>query len=1043
MAPSSKAPLFKSSFDNTPDFNVPSSNLFTPTPRGRDKDSSPNANLFAGATPGMKSLKSGGGLFGNRNGNSSSARFGFGASSGGLFSSAEKSSGGSSFFGSPSDAQSSPRMAGARGSRSGRYSSPTDGDDEEDAGTPRAYGDESRDESMVEGEYSDDVDAEGDTDPYEYNDDDDDDEDDVTDYNEEDVKTDYEDDVNDESIISPKKKDSDDENDILFNAVTEPGELIIGTEFMMGELASLMEPPQRKDLDDEDEDMDGYGGVPEIHKQQEILTETSKLFLEALSSHVASQPKNSNIGKAHYILSLLLPINHSQAPITETLRRWITLHHAEPTRPALQTLRLFHPNCVLSPDYWEMIQKLTLRGEVQEVIGLLKKADWNAISTDAPEVNLTLSKLANQKAPTERRYAREEIVIIKEAVDTAIRVLENCPVSGSSSYAASSSHYFFPPCVPEIRDTPAAWRIWRGRVIAATEELGRLAAGQVEEEMDDGYYQPFRVRKDAFGLQREKRTELPGEVYKALKLVYDILSGDRDAIMATAADWKEAVVTMMMWGRAVSTTPGEYAEDEEEDEWEDEEKNLELEYDYHGDTDTWTIKPFARERDIKRLQRTVESVTEDMPFNQTSAIECAVAGLMAGDFSFLRILGRYSLLVAAVIVEIGGWGGWIPRLPLEGEDTPLLDEFDEDERELFRSALNEGEELQRKSERVLRRYAAGLFGVEWVNEEREVEGWEVGVGVLGRARGSMKEPGELLTKLELSSKSRVEKLLLYCKENALENAASQIAASFADHLSLTPHSHGDTLTFYALSSTHRPSIHHILTTLLTRTLLQSSPYPPTASLDPTLKTLLASPESCPTDALRFELSGYAAIRAFYESRAKGDDATAVHALVAAIRSAGEKFDGGVWDSEWESAIESWMVLTLLGELLPFLNGKKRVLTLPEMFDVLKVITDLEGLLGETHVWRDAEEFLKSVLEAYGRRWRIREEVESGSGSSWELVKEGIEIEWEEEDAEGVEVDQRDWRRGLVGVGVGGREVVRMVRFGLSREIARAWLEGEE
>lgn len=188
--------------------------------------------------------------------------------------------------------------------------------------------------------------------------------------------------------------------------------------------------------------------------------------------------------------------------------------------------------------------------------------------------------------------------------------------------------------------------------------------------------------------------------------------------------------------------------------------------------------------------------------------------------------------------------------------------------------------------------------------------------------------------------------------------------------------------------------------------------------------------------LRFELSGYATLRNFYALRDTGDSVRAITALVATIKSAGERFDGGLLDADWECAVEDWMLGALLGELLPFLDATSPAhLGVRECCDVMKVLTDFEIVAGDCA--RHADEFLARVLSARGHGGGGNAAGLSAVGGAWEDVRDAID--------EGVLApeDARrrwDWRDGFKG---GMREMVKMIRLRLSREVARAWLEGEE
>lgn len=141
-------------------------------------------------------------------------------------------------------------------------------------------------------------------------------------------------------------------------------------------------------------------------------------------------------------------------------------------------------------------------------------------------------------------------------------------------------------------------------------------------------------------------------------------------------------------------------------------------------------------------------------------------------------------------------------------------------------------------------------------------------------------------------------------------------------------------------------------------------------------------------------------------------------------------------------MEEWTLGALLGELLPFLGRAKRCVGVRECMDVMKVLTDFELVGGECG--RRADEFLRKVLEARegkGRDGKGMGESIMGSSmmSSWEDVRRSIE----DGSLLHGEVDGRlwDWRDGIGKVGI--KEIIGVVRLRLSREVAKAWLEGEE
>ena len=169
--------------------------------------------------------------------------------------------------------------------------------------------------------------------------------------------------------------------------------------------------------------------------------------------------------------------------------------------------------------------------------------------------------------------------------------------------------------------------------------------------------------------------------------------------------------------------------------------------------------------------------------------------------------------------------------------------------------------------------------------------------------------------------------------------------------------------------------------LLQRSLRAHAAFPPEHKLDARFAAILSSPGACASEILRFELSGYAALRHFYERRGSAP-ATAVRALTAVVRSAGEPIDGGVWDREWESPVEPTVLPAVLAELL----GCVAALGTQDALDVAKVLTD----------WENCGEALRKAAQ---------------EDESW------------------------------VDVGAAKGDIVKKVREALSRVLARGWVSG--
>lgn len=147
-----------------------------------------------------------------------------------------------------------------------------------------------------------------------------------------------------------------------------------------------------------------------------------------------------------------------------------------------------------------------------------------------------------------------------------------------------------------------------------------------------------------------------------------------------------------------------------------------------------------------------------------------------------------------------------------------------------------------------------------------------------------------------------------------------------------------------------------------------------------------------------------------------------------------------------------MLLPLLGEALVFLNTPKRTLTLSHLYQLLAAVEDWDqsGAL----VKAQCEEVLQTTLAAARGEQPPQpqpRQLSKSVSSSFDLIgsrdfsQDGASVEASAVLVQGGRLDDVergwDWRRGFPR-GVSGKEVVRVLRLGVAREIARAFAEGE-
>jgi hypothetical protein len=534
------------------------------------------------------------------------------------------------------------------------------------------------------------------------------------------------------------------------DSVKEPGKLIIRTEELMEELSNMMSPPQfEDDCDYEDHDMDtdmdrGKSQLS-LERQQQCLGKISNAFLVALRENLPKSRRSkedADLHSAYYIASLILPLQHSTANVVEILRKWLYTHHPDPTRTQLTAVRAIHPNSAFSLDFWDIVSRLIRRAELQEATELLRSANWDMLSEDAPQISKPA--FGETQKLNDKRYSSVEVSRIKEAVGTALRLLRTCPGRGRSSYQPPTN--FFPPVnyAIDAPGTPADWRIWRGQVLKASEELKGVVYDDYDDHTEDSYinaYQEHRAGSYGFGIRgdsaRQQKAKVPTDISRALRSIYEIMRGEDDAIVQSADSWQEAVVGLMMWTKDVDS-PAAVQEEEFEDS---------LDFAAMRPGEYYAVLAYRKKRQMNALTEVLNKIGEDMPLNPTQKREITAGGAMAGDPAFIVELSRYSELVTSAVIEIGGWGGWVKREPTTNPKSAVhaasmgLD--DDDMTVLAGMGVNGADEEAKTSDDVMRRYASSLYGTKWVNEDAEVEGWEVGVGILQRVKDGKKLAGRV------------------------------------------------------------------------------------------------------------------------------------------------------------------------------------------------------------------------------------------------------------------------------------------------------------
>lgn len=276
-------------------------------------------------------------------------------------------------------------------------------------------------------------------------------------------------------------------------------------------------------------------------------------------------------------------------------------------------------------------------------------------------------------------------------------------------------------------------------------------------------------------------------------------------------------------------------------------------------------------------------------------------------------------------------------------------------------------------------------------------------------------------------------------------------------------------------------------------LVESKAFPPSDCLDENLRALVERPKeslAALTDLdpdaaqlIHVQLTGYASLRRFYDLRDEGVNTSkaqrsslrpmarrkaAISTLIAVVNSAADNIHGGLYDPDRGSIVPIDGLLALLGEASVFVDQSEPELSLSQCLDLLKAIEDLQTVT--SRVYEQCEECFRCTLtngQPQQKRPDAREMLKksisniTSSSSAFSLIEssmmdsetrestgsEGVMVNMVE-NASGAVVKHDevrrgwDWRKGM-SPDAGAADLLRMMRLGLARDMARTWIEGEE
>ncbi|KAF2259574.1 hypothetical protein CC78DRAFT_58812 [Lojkania enalia] len=777
------------------------------------------------------------------------------------------------------------------------------------------------------------------------------------------------------------------------------------------------------------------------------LAGASRLTHLLLNIHYPPYFNYDNRSSRLSLVSTLADAKHF-TPIPKVLLDWLNTYHNTVSEVGM-VLRQ-NRGYSADPAFWDAVHVSALRGNFAATLKLLKGAQFEVADT------------ADQDKLGTEGYRGSHLTHANTAADAAVKLLHECPALVSENWDIKGQD----------------WNIFRRRVQQAANDLQEFAEGDSQNRHNFSH----SFQASHFGLSqsqnnfnlsiasRKAESKVPWSVYENLNRLYKLLLGGEAEIIALSSDWIEATIGLAVWwsGEDDDVPQGSLAASRASIA-----RSQRL-----RPVDITPVQAYCQ-RLSSALAAVLES-EEDFSINTTDSVEVGLACIFDNNIEgILQIIRSWSLSLASAIGEVASNGDWFPRA------DGILDQFDQSD--LMVLSYNEQQPVRFSKDDLLIAYAKTLSTKEKISSSDGTtgrEGWELAIQVLGRLndqRVANERIQALLEDLPLQSTERVDKISQLCFDLGLSHQARAVALKYADHLRHNTHNYGDTLLYYAQAH-DGARIQEVLRVLVAHCLVKSIAYPPLAELDDSLHALIASPKQTLTRLARTDpegahllsncLSGYATIRKFYDLRDEeilvedgerpahrplARKRAAANALMVIIASAASSIRGGLYDPEVETVVQVDVLLNLLGEALVFVNQPKRMLTLKHLYSLLAAVEDIDT--APSMIRNQTEECLHTTLLAAhdGSVPSPRSTLQKSTSNlttassqysligSTDLSSDAQSIESSTVLVKGGNVDDAkrawDWRKGFRKAAK-GEDVIRILRLGIAKEIARAFVEGE-
>lgn len=738
---------------------------------------------------------------------------------------------------------------------------------------------------------------------------------------------------------------------------------------------------------------------------------------------------------ARFVAVLILQLhNASKLPqddegamsMPQILLDWLNEYHMTIESAYSHVLNM-ESNVTESEWFWDVVELLTVRGKLPEVMQLLEKADFSH------------AKIDDGDTVKDADFNGQQLQAISTAVFHLRRMLNTSPAVQSNNWYING---------PE-------WMAYRSDIEVALEEL-RESAFTHDESL---------LSEDDMDMQAASGKDLPYIIFQRIQNVYNILLGSTEDIKAVSQDWLEAAILLTVWWSSNLETKVR--------EW-----SFEVSRAHNPEqTDLLGAQAYLVRLKEAFLYTTDPTSKDSWQLNPQSALDLALGLTLQGDLcSAVALVQTYSLCISSALTEVGSWSGWLKSISLP-------DGLGKEDLMVLTSGASDG--LITKDE-ALELYSRRLFDrseLENINDT-VVDGWEIAISVVSRCDSKLLSSSVVqsyIEELTVTTSDRASRLVTLCGELGMADEARQVSEQYGDHLVNTSSEYGTALLCYSKSQAEE-KVRKLVDLLSSYCLVQSRAYPAESETDPALARLVSDPKQALSDiadtepqaveTLQFPLVGYACLRRFYAIRDATADTNiiarkknAAKALVAVINSAADSIYGGLYDPSRQSVIQVDGLLTLLGEataLTASNNDGQRIFTSAQLYAVLAAIEDLQTV--SDRVYAATEECLiASLRQAHGSQppsphAMLKKSISSGTNSNFSFSMMGSEMLAQSSESVGaksmgsavlvggrMEEDNAsprawDWRTNFNDSNTRGIDVLQYLRRSIAEELSMANLE---